>query len=89
MQDIDLKDVYVYNKKKTALYKAAQCFYTKKRTFFTYTTDCIPNNYINQTRYHTLSVVHDFLPIINSSQPDTMPSILHIITGREFYAHHS
>lgn len=34
MQDVDLKDVYVYNKKKTALYKAAQCFYTKKRTFF-------------------------------------------------------
>ena len=33
MQDVDLKDVYVYNKKKTALYKAAQCFYKKKRTF--------------------------------------------------------
>ena len=34
MQDVDLKVVYVYNKKKTALYKAAQCFYKKKRTFF-------------------------------------------------------
>lgn len=34
MQDVDLKDVYVYNKKKTALYKAAQYFHKKKRTFF-------------------------------------------------------
>lgn len=34
MQDIDLKDVYVYNKKKTALYKAVQYFHKKKRTFF-------------------------------------------------------
>ena len=34
MQDVDLKVVYVYNKKKTALYKAVQCFYKKKRTFF-------------------------------------------------------
>ena len=36
MQDIDLKDVSVYNKKKTALYKAAYCSNEKKRTFFIY-----------------------------------------------------
>lgn len=34
MQDVDLKDVYVYNKKKTALYKAVQCFYKKKTYVF-------------------------------------------------------
>lgn len=89
MQNIDLKNVYVLNKKRLLCIKQPIVPMKKNVRFFTYTTNCISIDYVNQTRCYTLSVVHDSLPIINSSQPDTMPSILHIITGREFYAHHS
>lgn len=89
MQNIDLKNVYVLNKKRLLCIKQSIVLMKKNVRFFTYTTNCISIDYVNQTRCYTLSVVHDSLSVTNSSQPDTMPSILHIITGREIHARYS